>query len=80
VKKKKLIAKLQSFFDAGKQEKLAHIEEIKEVLKLLKQKELKIKAEILSCTDSEKVIKLQQKVDIIYVQRTKGLKVIKELK
>ncbi|WP_167374250.1 hypothetical protein [Bathymodiolus platifrons methanotrophic gill symbiont] len=40
--KKKLLEKLQEFFDADQQEKIKHIEEIKKVLKKLKQKERKI--------------------------------------
>ncbi|MDC9729120.1 MAG: hypothetical protein PSN04_07310 [Methyloprofundus sp.] len=79
MKKKKLMEKLQHFFDAGKKEKLANIDEIKEVLTLLKQKELKIKNEISECADSEKVIELQRSVDIIYAQRHKALTLIKEL-
>jgi len=80
VKKKKLIEKLHHFFDADKKGQLAHLEEIKEVLKHLKKKELKIKEEISVCTDSGVVIELQQKVDIIYAQRHKGLALIKDLK
>jgi hypothetical protein len=80
MKKKNLIEKLQHFFDADKKEKLTHIEEIKEVLKLLKLKELKIKEQIGACTDSEEICKLQKSVDVIYAQRHKGLKLIKELK
>lgn len=80
MKKNKLIGKLQRFFDADKKEKLARLEEIKEVLKRLKKKELKIKEEISTCTDAADVIELQQKVDIIYAQRHKGLKLIKDLK
>jgi len=80
MKKKKLIEKLQHFFDTDKKEKLAHLEEIKEVLKRLKKKELKIKATIAVCTDSAEIIELQKKVDIIYAQRHKGLKLVKELK
>jgi len=80
MKKKTLMEKLQHFFDADEKEKLAHIEEIKEVLKLLKQKELKIKEEIMACADSEEICKLQKSVDVIYAQRHKGLKLIKAIK
>jgi len=79
VKSKKLIKKLQNFFDSDKKQKAKKVEEIQKVLKLLKQKELKIKQEILDCTDSEKLIKLQQKVDIIYAQRAKGITAVQEL-
>lgn len=79
MKSKKLIKKLQDFFDEDKKQKSKKVEEIQKVLKLLKQKELKTKQEILDCTGSEKLIKLQQKVDIIYAQRSKGVKAVQEL-
>lgn len=80
MKNKSLIEKLQYFFDADAKEKLAHIDEVKEVLKLLKQKELKLKEEIVICAESEEICKLQKSVDVIYAQRHKGLKLIKEIK
>jgi len=78
LKKKKLLEKLQNFFNADQKEKLARSKEIKKVLKLLKHKEAKIKETISDCTDTKKVIKLQQELDVIYAQRMKGLRVIKE--
>jgi len=78
LKKKKLLEKLQYFFNANAHEKLARMDELKKILKSLKHKERKIKEEMKLCQKSDKVIKLQQELDVIYAQRMKGLKVMKE--
>ena len=78
--KKKLLEKLQKFFDADQQEKLKHTEEIKKILKKLKEKERKIQQKLEVCDDAEKAVELQKELDIIYAQRMKGVKIVKEIK
>ncbi len=75
--KKKLLEKLQEFFDADQQEKVKHTEEIKKVLKKLKEKERNIQHKLELCGDTDQAVKLQKELDIIYAQRMKGVKIVK---
>ena len=77
--KKKLLEKLQEFFDADQQENLKHIKEIKKILKKLKEKERKIQLRLELCEDVDKAVELQKELDIIYAQRMKGVKIVKEV-
>ena len=77
--KKKLLEKLQQFFAADQHEKEKHIKEIKKVLKKLKEKERKIQQKLKLCFDTDVAVKLQKELDIIYAQRMKGVKIIKEM-
>ncbi len=77
--KKKLLKKLQEFFDADQREKEHRIQQIKKVLKKLKEKEHKIKEKIKHSRDQVFIAELQQELDIIYAQRMKGIKIIKEM-
>ncbi|NYT47440.1 MAG: hypothetical protein H0A75_07565 [Candidatus Methanofishera endochildressiae] len=70
--KKKLLEKLQQFFDSDQQDKIKHSQQIKKVLKKLKEKERKIQQNLELCKDPGKVAELQQELDIIYAQRMKG--------
>lgn len=78
--KKKLLEKLQAFFDADQQEKAKHRKEIKKVLKELKQKERLLQQKLEHCHDTDKVLELDQELEIIYAQRIKGVKIVKEMK
>lgn len=77
--KKKLLEKLQEFFDADQQEKLKHIGEIKKILKKLKEKERKIQQKLELCEGVDKAVELQKELDIIYAQRMKGVKIVKNV-
>ena len=77
--KKKLLEKLQEFFDADQQEKVKHTKEIKKILKKLKEKERKIQKKLELSDDVDKAVELQKELDIIYAQRMKGIKIIKEI-
>ena len=77
--KKQLLEKLQEFFDADQHEKKKHIEQIKKVLKKLKQKERKIQQKLELCDDADTAIELQKELDIIYAQRMKGVKIVKQI-
>lgn len=78
--KKKLLEKLQRFLDADLREKKKHAAQLKKVLKKLKEKERKIQQDLEQCTITEKATELQQELDIIYAQRMKGVKIMKEIK
>lgn len=78
--KKKLLEILQKFFDADQQEKEKHAKQIKKILKKLKEKERKIRQKLEESEDLEKAVALQKELDIIYAQRIKGVKVVKEIK
>jgi hypothetical protein len=77
--KKKLLEKLQKFFAADQREKIKHMEQIKIVLKKLKEKERKIQKKLEINTDAETAAELQQELDIIYAQRMKGVKIVKQI-
>jgi len=77
--KKKLLKKLQEFLDADQQEKEKHTRQIKKVLKKLKEKERNIQHKLELCDDVDKAIELQKELDIIYAQRIKGVKIVKEM-
>ncbi|RLA23388.1 MAG: hypothetical protein DRQ62_06395 [Gammaproteobacteria bacterium] len=77
--KKKLLEKLQEFLDADQQEKIKHIQQIKKVLKKLKQKERRVQQKLELCVDTDKRVELQQELDIIYAQRMKGVNIVKQI-
>ena len=77
--KKKLLEKLQQFFNADQQEKANQREEIQKILKKLKEKERKIQHKLEICSDTDKVLELSKELDIIYAQRMKGVKIVKQM-
>ena len=77
--KKKLLNKLQDFFNADQREKERHAKDIKKILKKLKEKERKLKEKLDLSKDTDKAVALQQELDIIYAQRMKGVKIIKDM-
>jgi hypothetical protein len=80
MKKEKLLHKLQAFFDTDNHKKRQHIKELKKILIKLKKKERKI-ARILLQTDEDCLIKqYQTELEIIRVQRKKGIEVLQQLK
>ncbi|MBE0469690.1 MAG: hypothetical protein IBX55_09325 [Methyloprofundus sp.] len=78
--KKKLLKKLQDFFDADQRQKERHVDDIKRILKKLKEKERKLQKELELCGTGEQCVALQQELDIVYAQRMKGVKIVKEIK
>ena len=79
MKQKKLLDKLKTFFDADAREREKQQSDIKDILKKLKKRERKLKEKLEAEKKAEKRKHLQQEIDVIYVQRTKGIKLIKEL-
>ncbi|MDO9425024.1 MAG: hypothetical protein Q7T40_12665 [Methylobacter sp.] len=79
MKIEKLLHKLQAFFDTEKHKKRQHIEELKRILLKLKKKERKI-TYILQQTDDDCLTKhYQTELEIIRVQRKKGIEVLQQL-
>ena len=80
MKIEKLLHKLQAFFDTDKHKKRQHIEELKKILLKLKKKERKIN-HALQQTDDDCLRKhYQTELEIIRVQRKKGIEVLQQLK
>ena len=77
--KKKLLLKLQDIFDLKEGKKQAHKEELKIILKKLKLKERKIEQKLMKEHATEKRLKLQKDLDIIYAQRKKGVNLLRVL-
>ncbi|TAN71443.1 MAG: hypothetical protein EPN17_01490 [Methylobacter sp.] len=76
----KLLHKLRAFFDGDNRKKRQHIEELKKILLKLKKKERKI-THALQQTDDEYLKKhYQTELEIIRVQRKKGIEVLQQLK
>jgi hypothetical protein len=79
MKQKKLLDKLMSFFDADERERQEQKADIKEILKKLKKRERKLKEKLGNEKKEEKRTRIQQDIDVIYAQRNKGVKLLKEL-
>ncbi|HEY8160122.1 MAG TPA: hypothetical protein VIF10_15610 [Methylobacter sp.] len=76
----KLLHKLQAFFDTEKYKKRQHIQELKKILLKLKKKERKI-THALQQTDDDCLIRhYQTELEIIRIQRKKGIEVLHHLK
>ncbi len=78
MKKKKLLKKLQNFFDLDERRRNAQRRDLIKILKKLKIKENKLRAELAAETNQEKKAKLHKELDIIYAQRKKGIKLLRE--
>ena len=79
MKQKKLLDKLKTFFDADARERNKQKSDIKDILKKLKKRERKLKEKLDAEKNTDKRKRFQQEIDVIYAQRTKGIKLIKEL-
>ena len=80
MKQKKLLEKLKHFFDLNEREKRKQKSDIKDILKKLKKKERKLRDKLDEENDEGKCLRIQQEIDIIYAQRTKGVNLLQELK
>lgn len=78
MKQKKLLEKLKAFFDSDARERKKQEADVKDILKKLKKRERHLKEKLEDETDEEKRNRLQQKIDVVYAQRKKGIKLIKE--
>jgi hypothetical protein len=76
---KEMLDKLKSFFDLKERERGKQKKGIKTLLKKLKARERKLKDKLDKEKKSSKRKRIQQEIDVIYAQRKKGIKLIKEL-
>lgn len=80
MKIEKSLHKLQAFFDTENHRKRRHIQELKKILLKLKKKERKV-TQALQQTDDDCLIRhYQTELEIIRVQRKKGIEVLHHLK
>ena len=80
MKIEKLLHKLQAFFDTDKHKKRQHIEELKKILLKLKKKERKITRALEQTNENCLIKHYQTELEIIRVQRKKGIEVLQQLK
>ena len=79
MKQQKLLDKLKDFFDLDERERRKEKSDIKAILKKLKKREHKLREKHDAENKEEKRNRIQQEIDIVYAQRTKGIKLLKEL-
>ncbi len=79
MKKKKLLKRLQAFFDLDERSKRAKKKELLMILKKLKQKQHKMAAKLEAASGEQERQELVKELEIIYAQRKKGINLVKEL-
>ncbi len=79
MKKKKLLKRLQAFFDLDERSKRAKKKELLMILKKLKQKQHKMAAKLETASGEQERQELVKELEIIYAQRKKGINLVKEL-
>lgn len=79
MKQEKLLDKLKIFFDSDTREREKQKSDIKDILKKLKKRERKLKEKLEAENNAGKRKHFQQEIDVVYAQRKKGIKLIKEL-
>lgn len=75
----KLLSRLQEFFNADEQEKREKADEIKGIIKKLRNKQRKTARMLNECRNEELKKVLQLEADIIQAQIDKGIEVLKHL-
>ena len=80
MKTPKLLKRVQEYIDADKLKQCKRKDCIKEVLHKLKKKQHMLKGKLAKEKDDKERKHIQKTLDIIYVQRKKGLKALKSLK
>ena len=78
MKKKKLLERLQNFFDSNAHKEDDNLNALKKILKKLKKKEIAIKKKIKNTEDLEEKKLLETEYEIIYAQRKKGILCLKQ--
>ena len=80
MKTPKLIKKVQEYLDADELKQCKRKDCIKEVLNKLKKKQRMLKHKLAKESNDKERKHIQKTLDIIYIQRKKGLKALKSLK
>jgi hypothetical protein len=80
MKIEKLLHKLQAFFDTERHKKRQHVQELKKILLKLKKKERKITHALQQADDDCLIRRYQTELEVIRVQRKKGIEVLHQLK
>ncbi len=80
MKRKKLLQKLGEFLDRDGRKQRKHRDELKLLLKKLRQKEVELKEKMRVEKDERRLKRLGKEREIIKAQRIKGLKALKDLK
>jgi hypothetical protein len=76
---KKFLHQLQAFFATDSHKKRQHIQALKKILLKLKKKERKIACTLLQADDDCLIKLYQTELEIIRVQRKKGIEVLQQL-
>ncbi len=80
MKSKKLLQKLNSLMGLNENADQAQVKQLRKVLKSLKKRQDELKDKLESADAEQERRKLQQKIDVIQLQREKGVEVYKNLK
>jgi len=75
----KLTRKLEDFLDADARERKEHRDEMKVLLRKMKDKEKSLLAKALVEFDEKRLDALRKQIDMVHAQRKKGINALKEL-
>ena len=78
MKTPKLIKKVESYLDADKKKQRKQMDSIQEILKKLEKKQRILKDKLAKEKNQKSRKRIQTDLDIIFVQRKKGLKALKK--
>jgi len=79
MKRKKLLKTLANFLDMDGRKQRKHREELKALLKKLREKKVELEQKMLLEKDERKRKRLGKELEIINAQRLKGLKALEDL-
>jgi peptidoglycan hydrolase CwlO-like protein len=80
MRRKKLLHRLKEFFDMDARDRAQRKDELNDLLSRLKQKESELKAELYAEQDEQLKSEIEQKIDVVHTQRTKGIEMLMELR
>jgi len=79
MKRKKLLKTLANFLDMDGRKQRKHSDELKALLKKLREKKVELEEKMLLEKDERKRKRLGKELEIINAQRLKGLKALQDL-
>ena len=80
VTNEKLLERLSSLLDPKVDVDKKHIKKLRKVLQKLKNNQKELKAKLEQIDDEQEIRKLKQEIEVLKLQRKKGVKIYKELK